>query len=64
MDGDRLQFGLSVNANGQQLVFRCTGQLATEGLRRLGRQKADSSRMDRIAAVELFGLPMDQRSIT
>ena len=25
MDGDRLQFGLSVNANG-----RCTGQLSTE----------------------------------
>jgi hypothetical protein len=30
MDGERLQFGLSVNANGQQLVFRCTGQLSTE----------------------------------
>jgi hypothetical protein len=30
MDGDGLQFGLSVDANGRQLVFRCTGKLATE----------------------------------
>ena len=30
MDGERLQFGVSVNANGQQLVFRCAGQLSNE----------------------------------
>lgn len=28
MDGDTLQFGLSVDAGGQQLVFKCTGKLA------------------------------------
>ena len=27
MDGDTLQFGLSVDAGGQQLVFKCTGKL-------------------------------------
>jgi len=28
MDGETLQFGLSVDAGGQQLVFKCTGKLA------------------------------------
>ena len=30
MDGETLQFGLSVDANGRQLVFNCQGKLATE----------------------------------
>jgi len=30
MDGDTLQFGLSVDAGGQQLVFKCTGKLAAD----------------------------------
>jgi hypothetical protein len=30
MDGDTLQFGLSVDAGGQQLVFKCTGKLEAD----------------------------------
>jgi len=30
MDGDTLQFGLSVDAGGQQLVFKCSGKLAAD----------------------------------
>ena len=30
MDGDTLQFGLSVDAGGQQMSFKCTGKLATD----------------------------------
>ena len=30
MDGETLQFGLSVDAGGQQLVFKCTGKLAAD----------------------------------
>lgn len=30
MDGETLQFVLSVDAGGQQLVFKCTGKLASD----------------------------------
>lgn len=30
MDGETLQFGLSVDAGGQQMVFKCTGKLAAD----------------------------------
>ena len=30
IDGETLQFGLSVDAGGQQMVFKCTGKLATD----------------------------------
>jgi len=30
IDGETLQFGLSVDAGGQQMVFKCTGKLAAE----------------------------------
>ncbi|HLG98398.1 MAG TPA: hypothetical protein VKX49_18925 [Bryobacteraceae bacterium] len=30
MDGETLQFGLSVDAGGQQLVFKCTGKIVAD----------------------------------
>lgn len=30
MDGETLQFGLSVDAGGQQMIFKCTGKLAAD----------------------------------
>ncbi|HEX6897735.1 MAG TPA: hypothetical protein VF146_20785 [Bryobacteraceae bacterium] len=30
LDGDTLQFGLSVDAGGQQLVFKCTGKMVAD----------------------------------